>query len=97
MAQGRSRLIAVVVLLLLAASIGAGVWWMSGDDKRAARGACYEAVKAKIGQPGSATFTDEYVGEKNGVWMVAGHVDADRRYRFDCDVKDGAVTNAFVI
>lgn len=96
MSQQRARSIAVLVLVVIAVAVGGGAWWMSGGGERAAKNACYEAVKAKIGQPGSAVFAVEYAGKRDGTWMVAGHVDADRRYRFDCNVTDGKVASAFV-
>jgi len=94
--QRRAAVIAVVVFLAIAGAIGVGWGFMSGQPERTARKACFEAVRGKINSPADAAFTVELADERNGTWMVAGHVDSDRRYRFDCDVTDGTVTSLFV-
>jgi hypothetical protein len=95
--DGRSRTIAALVIAAIVVAIGGGAWWLSGESRRQAIGQCQDAVKAKIGFPGSAKFSITGVFHNGDAWAVYGSADSDRQYRFECTVQPGGQVSASVI
>lgn len=98
----RGLLIGVLVVALLAAA-GVGIWYASGSDARTARNACVSAVGEQLAAPGSAKFSIDLATKTEGVWTIHGSVDAQNsfgaliRSDFRCTVKDGQVTDSYVV
>lgn len=89
MTQWRPLVAAVAAFALL----GVGLYWWSGRDERAVKGACEEAISGELKAPASAVFAHTLTWEQSpGSWLDNGTVDAENgfgapiRSLFRCEV-----------